>query len=71
MSAPGLMPSVVTMHFADAATGLPTANRRISGNIGGMIPPGPYATVSYPPDSKKEMQLFEKIKVWLVIGDTM
>ncbi|CEO94948.1 hypothetical protein PBRA_003761 [Plasmodiophora brassicae] len=46
-----------------SAPGLPTANRRISGNIGGMIPPGPYATVSYPPDSKKEMQLFEKIKM--------
>ncbi|KMS65639.1 hypothetical protein BVRB_034390, partial [Beta vulgaris subsp. vulgaris] len=41
----------------------PSAVRRISGNVGALIPPGPYATVSYPPDSKKEMQLFEKIKV--------
>eukprot|EP00474_Spongospora_subterranea_P001514 CRZ01972.1 hypothetical protein [Spongospora subterranea] len=41
----------------------PAAVRRMSGNVGALIPPGPYATVSYPPDSKKEMQLFEKIKL--------
>jgi histone deacetylase complex regulatory component SIN3 len=44
------------------ATG-PSAVRRLSGNVGALIPPGPYATVSYPPDSRKEMQLFEKIRV--------